>query len=181
VKIEDLLREAGQNDRSLSCAPEVEKRLRSAFRSRRPLVWGVLAGAIAAVLALALWLVPRRETQPPPPPETPVATVKEVPQVVEPPAITKQRSVRPKRKMRPREVEVLTDFFALDAAALNGVPDGYVMRVQVPRATMASFGLPVNQAPDQHIDAQRVDADLLMGSNGTARAIRFVRYVPVIQ
>jgi hypothetical protein len=47
------------------------------------------------------------------------------------------------------------------------------MRVQVPRATMASFGLPVNQ----DLLDQRVDADVLLGSDGNARAIRFVRAV----
>ncbi|MCX6597841.1 MAG: hypothetical protein NTV70_15890 [Acidobacteria bacterium] len=66
--------------------------------------------------------------------------------------------------------EVYTDFYALDAGAVGMTPRGAVMRVRVPRATMRQFGLPVN--PEMLAD--RVEAEVLLGNEGTARAIRFV-------
>jgi hypothetical protein len=65
--------------------------------------------------------------------------------------------------------EVSTEFFEI-GPVVGDVTDAYIVRVRVPRATMASFGLPVNtEAPDQ-----RIEADLLVGTDGAARAIRFV-------
>jgi hypothetical protein len=61
--------------------------------------------------------------------------------------------------------EIATPLYAIDASALHGVPDGYVMRVRVPLRTMTSFGLPVNH----EVLDQRVDADLIVGSDGSAR------------
>lgn len=67
--------------------------------------------------------------------------------------------------------EVRTEFFAFDPLAAEGVTDPYIVRVKVPRATMASFGIPVS--PDSF--DQRVEADLLVSGDGAPRAIRFVR------
>ena len=48
---------------------------------------------------------------------------------------------------------------------------GQVVRVRLPRESMRSFGLPVNQ--DRIV--QTVKADVLVGEDGIARAIRFVQ------
>jgi hypothetical protein len=48
---------------------------------------------------------------------------------------------------------------------------GHVVRVELPRSAMASFGLPVNFERA----GGRVKADVLLGDDGIARAIRFVR------
>jgi hypothetical protein len=48
---------------------------------------------------------------------------------------------------------------------------GHVVRVELPRNALASFGLPVNADRAE----ARVKADVLMGEDGMARAIRFVR------
>lgn len=48
---------------------------------------------------------------------------------------------------------------------------GQLIRVQIPRSALVSFGLPVNV---ERADAP-VTADLLLGEDGLARAIRFVR------
>jgi hypothetical protein len=48
---------------------------------------------------------------------------------------------------------------------------GEVIRVQMPRSALISLGLPVNV---EHAD-EPVLADLLIGEDGLARAIRFVR------
>lgn len=70
------------------------------------------------------------------------------------------------------ETESLTDFVPVAAGANSGPLDGgQLVRVKVPRAALASLGLPV--------DAERADetvkADLLLAHDGTARAIRLVR------
>lgn len=67
--------------------------------------------------------------------------------------------------------EVRTEFFAFDPLAAEGVTDPYIVRVRVPKSTMASFGFPVS--PDSF--DQQVEADLLVSGDGAPRAIRFVR------
>lgn len=72
----------------------------------------------------------------------------------------------------PADTESLTDFVPVAAGGGSAPLDGgQLVRVQVPRAALASLGLPV--------DADRADgtvkADLLLAHDGTARAIRLVR------
>jgi len=68
--------------------------------------------------------------------------------------------------------EVATDFFPLmNGGQLAPGDAGHVIRVEVPRTALASFGLPVNA--DRA--GGRVKADVLMGEDGMARAIRFVQ------
>jgi hypothetical protein len=71
-----------------------------------------------------------------------------------------------------RDSEVASDFFPLtyeeDSAPMES---GQLIRVQMPRSALVSFGLPVNV---ERADAP-VTADLLVGEDGLARAIRFVR------
>lgn len=162
------------------CSPIVEDRLRAAFRQRRPrALWPYFAaGAIAAGLAVFLMIsaqrTPTRVDSPQPvaavriPPPAAVEPVASVPRPV-----VRAVNVRAVKKKPARREEVATPFFALDAGLIGESPRGYTMRVQVPRSTMASFGLPVNQ----ELADQRVDADVLLGSDGSARAIRFVRAV----
>lgn len=71
-----------------------------------------------------------------------------------------------------RAEEVATDFIPLvQAGPYTQAEEGHLVRVELPRAALASFGLPLNaEAP-----SGRVKADVLMGQDGIARAIRFVR------
>lgn len=70
------------------------------------------------------------------------------------------------------EPEITTDFFPMsDASALQMMDGGHVIRVELPASALASYGLPV--AADRANG--RVKADVLIGSDGMARAIRFVR------
>lgn len=66
----------------------------------------------------------------------------------------------------------LTDFVPVSAGA-NSAPleGGRVVRVEAPRAALASLGLPV----DPRRAGETVKADLLLGHDGTAHAIRLVR------
>jgi hypothetical protein len=68
--------------------------------------------------------------------------------------------------------EVATDFIPLMLGGrFTQSEGGHVVRVELPRSALASFGLPVNAERA----GGRVKADVLLGDDGMARAIRFVR------
>ena len=67
--------------------------------------------------------------------------------------------------------EIATDFISLTYGAPEVGADAQLVRMELPRSAMASFGLPVNM---DRAD-QRVKADVLLGADGLARAIRFVQ------
>ena len=89
-----------------------------------------------------------------------------------PPATVPARQVRriaPNSDPQPREI--VTEFFPL----LDVAPPferGELLRVTVPASTMRKVGLPVAE----NRLADRVYADVLVGNEGLARAIRFVSY-----
>jgi hypothetical protein len=145
------------------------------YARHRPQKWnfGTTLGAIglaAAAVVVALLMRPTPtlpEPRPPAPPaafNTPIEVVKP-----EPAPRPAKRVARIAPKQQPREV--VTEFFPL-----MDVPPpferGQLLRVVVPAATMRTVGLPVN--PDRM--SERVQADVLVGEEGMARAIRFVSY-----
>ncbi|PYS72027.1 MAG: hypothetical protein DMF69_08740 [Acidobacteria bacterium] len=68
--------------------------------------------------------------------------------------------------------EVATDFLPLGYMNATTFQDGgQIVRVELPRARLASFGIPVNMDRFN----ERVKADILVSVDGTARAIRFVQ------
>ena len=68
--------------------------------------------------------------------------------------------------------EIATDFLPITYGWIAGLADGgRMVRVELPRSAMASFGLPVNMDRAN----ERVKADVLVGVDGLAHAIRFVR------
>jgi hypothetical protein len=70
------------------------------------------------------------------------------------------------------EREIATDFLSVGYASPMNLQDGgQVVRVELPRSALASFGLPVNLNRAN----ERVKADVLVGTDGQARAIRFVQ------
>ena len=71
-----------------------------------------------------------------------------------------------------RDSEIATEFFPVGYSSNLSVQDGgQVVRVEMPRSAMARFGVPVNM--DRY--DEKVKADVLVGSDGLARAIRFVQ------
>ena len=79
----------------------------------------------------------------------------------------------PSRSSEARVAEVTTDFMPL---AYSSVPSTnlQVVRLAVPRNALASFGL----TPPEPLDRMFTDtvlADVLVGDDGLARAVRFVR------
>jgi hypothetical protein len=68
--------------------------------------------------------------------------------------------------------EVTTDFVALGYGSTLDLQDGgQLVRVEFPRSALARFGLPMNMDRGE----ARVKADVLLGADGLARAIRFVK------
>ena len=70
------------------------------------------------------------------------------------------------------ETEVATDFMPIGYVSSASLQDGgSVVRVELPRSTIVSMGFAVNM--DRY--GERVKADVLLGPEGLARAIRFVQ------
>jgi hypothetical protein len=68
--------------------------------------------------------------------------------------------------------EITTDFIPLtNWETLAQMDGGQVMRVELPRSALMSFGLPM----DMERATERIKADVVVGNDGLARAIRFVR------
>ncbi|MCA1567110.1 MAG: hypothetical protein LC803_15955 [Acidobacteria bacterium] len=74
---------------------------------------------------------------------------------------------------KPGDAESVTEFLPLVAGAPAATPleGGQLVRVRLPRAALASLGLPLNAERGN----EPVKADVLVGNDGLARAIRFVR------
>lgn len=166
-----LLRE---HTRALAAPPRVEALVREAFRTRetqprRRTRWAWPRAAAAALASVALLLFLARDERSaiappvvalrhaPPAPEVHLAR-----RALPPPAPVKERA--PRR-------EVATGFFPVR----HGVPLDEsefveVVRVSLPRAAMARYGLPVTGDL-----AAPVEADIIVGRDRMAQAIRFVR------
>jgi hypothetical protein len=144
---------------------------------RRPFVkWAAMAVAAAILAAVFVGATHHPEKI-----VTSVAPRVEEPlQVrVAPAATAKQRKPARRRrvvKVRPPPVEqapeVATDFFEIPyAEPLRPEERADVFRIEIPRANMAVFGLPVAGG---RLDSS-VTADVLIGEDGVMRAIRFIR------
>jgi hypothetical protein len=152
----ELLKALAENDGNLEAPPAVENRLRAAFLRRyRNRKWPYVALAAAIALAIGVW--PKAQNM-----EISVAT----PPV---PVMPVARAAPRKVVHRQQPKEVMTEFYSLmeDAPPFER---GELMRVTVTASAMRSVGLPVSE---EHLD-DVVQADVLVGEEGLARAIRFV-------
>jgi hypothetical protein len=69
-----------------------------------------------------------------------------------------------------QNVEIATDFIPVSGSELMPLDEGLVVRIELPRSALVSFGLPMNiERADE-----RIKADVVLGNDGLARAIRFV-------
>ena len=69
------------------------------------------------------------------------------------------------------EAEITTDFLPLGyAPSSSRLEHGQVVRVKLPRLALISCGLPMNEARAH----EPIEAEVVLGEDGTARAIRFV-------
>lgn len=73
--------------------------------------------------------------------------------------------------------EITTDFMPL---TYSDVPlsGGQIVRLEVPRAALESFGLAPSDAASASPSTETVLADVVIGDDGLARAVRFVRSSP---
>ena len=130
----------------------IEERLKSEFRRqnrhRHLLTWVPVFGvAAAAAIALLLWI---RSEAPRPAPARAVAAVHAIAPVAE---------------------EESDGFYPLpEAEALPAVENAMVVRVELPVSSLQLMGVPVSE---ESADSN-VEADLLLGQDGLARAVRLV-------
>jgi hypothetical protein len=166
------LRALADADREREAPPEVEGRLRTAFRKkRRTPVWlWAMAAAAAIVVTMAtttsIYFRPR--------PVEPSRAVVDPPKVVQPAQVVVSEPrpaqvVRARRSARPQEIT--TDFFPLVDVA-PPLDRGELVRVSLPAAAMRTVGLPVRE--DRL--SERIQADVLVSEEGLATAIRFVKF-----
>ena len=178
-------------DQALGAGTETEGTLVAEFRKRHPAVsrrWRKPAaiGAIAAGMVLAMALGLRRNESPVSPPVKPepqAVAVPAAPQVIAP-VYRERQKTRPQRlriaRQKParqsatlataRNREIMTDFIPV-VYDPTPIERGHLVRVRLPRSAIAAFGLPVNE---QHAD-EPIKADVLVGDDGLARAVRFVK------
>ena len=93
--------------------------------------------------------------------------------VSEPPAQNRQRRPFLQRQLTERRSdEVATDFLPLTFSA-DSTPQvsGHLVRVTVPRSALVAMGLPMNAERASEL----VRADVFIGDDGLARAIRFIQ------
>jgi predicted acyl esterase len=168
------LRALAEEEAELEAPLRVEDRVRKTFRRRHAgRKWrSIAAWGLAAAAAVTVFFVAGSRERPKPAspalvrPQV-VATAPAPAEIVAP-APERARQARPV-KLQPREV--VTEFFPLLDVALP-FERGELLRVMVPASTMRKVGLPVNE----NRLGERVYADVLVGDEGLARAIRFVSY-----
>jgi hypothetical protein len=153
----DALRAVAEDDAGLNASPAVEAHLLREVRaigrtrwSRSRMVQLAVAAALLAAIALPAWFASTRSSV-----------------VIDSPA--------PDERLALAMREETTDFFPL-AYSNVPAPGGYIVRMQVPRTVLDSFGVAGFSAPAD--GATTVAADVVVGGDGLARAVRFVRVVP---
>jgi hypothetical protein len=114
--------------------------------------------------------LPAEPQTPSPLPAREVITQKEVLQATN--AVPHRRPRRQRAAQSLPEVEVVTEFFPLlEGDDLNTVESGQIVRVELLGSALLAVGLPIDAA----LADEPVKADVILGHDGQARAIRFVR------
>lgn len=190
------LRQLALRMEDIGTPPVVEERLLLLFDARTASPanrrWAYSVTAIAAMLLLAFGFgMARRRVvvTPAPTPDTPVVKNIDAPTALEinqpgpglsgkspgssSPRIRHRRPAANQGELLsdPANREIATDFIPVMYSATGAELGGQIVRVELPRSAMASFGLPVNMDRAN----QRVKADVLLGVDGLAHAIRFVQ------
>ena len=168
--------------RQESPSPGVPAAIAARGVGRHP--WARYAGATAALIVCALWIGMRQARPQPQPAVPPVAdaapraphvglsraattTAPIVAETVARPGRPGRRTAKPAAARPVRAVE----FVVLpDALGLPAFESGTIVRVEVPVAELPAYGLKI--PPD--VSRSNVEADVLVGQDGQARAIRLV-------
>jgi hypothetical protein len=170
----EFLAALARADENRSADSKVEETLLQAFRQRHRSIWTRRAagwGALAAAVAL-VWLVSRPAAKPVRQDTAVIVPPKvvEIPVPPAPPVVVATHRLRPKPARAVAKREIVTGFIPvmLDPDPLER---GRLVRVRMPRSALTAFGLPVNEERFE----ERIQADVLVGEDGLARAIRFVK------
>jgi hypothetical protein len=160
------LRAVADDDETLGASAEVEARLlaeaRVIAKVRRRRVYAA-AGALAATLLAAIAVPAWR-----------AATVRRP--AVDPPGPAASFA-------RPEPGEVATEFFPLMYSNVP-VTNGQTVRLELPQAALASFGVEYGDASfglESGGASGTVLADVIVGQDGLARAVRFVRPATIVR
>jgi hypothetical protein len=170
-RVIEALKALRDADAHVEAGPQVEVRLMQAVRRRRVRrVW--IGGGVAALAAAAAVVVLLHARRAEPIPQVPPPSVVAVAAEPAPPVVEVPPAPRPAPRPKVWNLhEVDTDFYPLMESA-PAFERGELVRVMVPASTMRDVGLFVNAS---HAD-DTVQADVLVGQEGLARAIRFVSY-----
>jgi hypothetical protein len=169
MTVSDRLKELAEVDEALHAPDRVEAKLLAAFRPRGRSNWWVFAAVAAAVVLTAgvAWTLR-------PAPALELALTRPAPPAAPPVAVQKAAVVRPPRRAprpAPVEREVVTEFIPMTPGeSFSEDEPARLVRVRMPRAALASFGLQVYEG----WNSEKVQADVLLGQDGTPRAIRLV-------
>ena len=179
-------------DAELTAPAEVEQALIAAFRERqaasppRRRWWiRVAVAAIAAGLVVAgvvsLYRAPApHQAQVQAPTKfalvPPVSVTTAVASEAQPRHVKTLRLARPSKAGQPKDQlvtarrERVTDFIPIIYDP-EPIERGQIVRVRLPRSALAAFGLPLNE---EHAE-EPIRADVVLGEDGIARAVRFVK------
>jgi hypothetical protein len=165
-RVVEALKALREADRHCEAGPQVEIRLMQAVARRRAArLWMRSAAVAVAAAAAVVILLHARRSERAPDGLTPVVTAV----VLNPEPVTPEPPPPVRTKPAPREVT--TKFYPLMELA-PPFERGELVRMTLPASTMRDVGLFVNAS---HMD-DPVQADVLIGQEGLARAIRFVSY-----
>ena len=148
----------------------MEGKLRDGFRRRTRSRRIAVVTAIAAGLVGLVALIPRGEDLVLPPLPVARVVIPVFAQEAAQQATTPEPRVRRAASRRPTRELALTAFYPLPGAA-ESMDFGAVVRVQRPRSALRMVGLPVNEERLM----ERIQADVVLGQDGTARAVRFIQ------
>jgi len=134
---------------------------------RRRIFYGVTSGAIAAALAFTVWMTHQGAPRPRVPAVTP-----HVPQVAAPVVATVERPAAEHRSQVAKSApQTEQPFIAIPyTLPLEPYERADVMRMDVPVAALIAVGLPMSMADP----AALARADVLVGQDGRARAVRLI-------
>ena len=166
-------------------SPEVRARFVAAFKAKLATA-ALLTLAVAGAILIREGLAPERSTaghqtqaavEAPPVMTTPASLPAEADsrasrERIAPPPAVRRRPDRPTSTPDQAAAvdEPFVGFVPLRYDRPGALESGHIVRIALPRSAVASLGLPVNE---ERLD-DRVEADVIIGEDGLAHAIRFV-------
>jgi len=144
------------------------REMRRRSQARRRNRWLVGAAAVAAAIILAIWM------RPAPSRPAPVQAHVEKPPVVTP--VIKEPAPEPVKPAAARSshrhgAEVAVFYRLPDIDQLAPLESARIVRVELPVSSLRLMGFQVSEDPA----SSAIQADVLLGQDGLARAVRFVQ------